>query len=165
MKFNSLLTQVEIPKKMVKVESFSLDHTKVKAPFVRKCEVKIGEKGDIVTKFDLRFMQPNEEFMDIAAIHTLEHLLAGYMREVMEGIIDISPMGCRTGFYMITWNDVSVDKVIQTLNYGLTKVIEAEEIPAANEIQCGNYRDHSLEGAKEYAKLVINRGVSSEIYK
>ncbi|MGH4122860.1 MAG: S-ribosylhomocysteine lyase [Clostridium sp.] len=165
MKFNTLLTEDMIPKENVKVESFSLDHTKVKAPFVRKCEVKIGEKGDIVTKFDLRFMQPNEEFMDIAAIHTLEHLLAGYMREVMEGIIDISPMGCRTGFYMITWNDVSVDKVIETLNYGLTKVIESKEIPAANKFQCGNYKDHSLEGAKEYAKLVLNRGVSSEIYK
>ena len=150
---------------MIKVESFSLDHTKVVAPFVRKCEVKIGGKGDKVTKFDLRFMQPNKEFMNISAIHTLEHLLAGYMGEVMDGIIDISPMGCRTGFYMIVWNDVSVDRVIETLNYGLKKVIETEEIPAANEVQCGNYRDHSLDGAKEYAKLVLSRGVSSEIYK
>ena len=150
---------------MVKVESFSLDHTKVKAPFVRKCEVKIGEKGDIVTKFDIRFMQPNEEFMDIASIHTLEHLLAGYMREEMDGIIDLSPMGCRTGFYMITWKDISVEKVIQTLNYGLEKVLQTEEIPAANEVQCGNYREHSLEGAKKYAKLLLDRGVSSEIYK
>lgn len=150
---------------MVKVESFSLDHTKVKAPFVRKCEVKVGEKGDIVTKFDIRFMQPNEEFMDIAAIHTLEHLLAGYMREEMEGIIDLSPMGCRTGFYMITWKEVSVEKVIETLNYGLKKVLGTEEIPAANEVQCGNYREHSLEGAKEYARLILDRGVSSEIYK
>ena len=150
---------------MVKVESFSLDHTKVKAPFVRKCEVTTGENGDKVTKFDLRFMQPNEEFMDIASIHTLEHLLAGYMREVMNGIIDISPMGCRTGFYMITWNDVSVDKVIEGLNYGLKKVIESKEIPAANKYQCGNYKEHSLEGAKTYASLVLSRGVSSEIYK
>ncbi|MGH4051214.1 MAG: S-ribosylhomocysteine lyase [Clostridium sp.] len=150
---------------MVKIESFSLDHTKVRAPYVRKCEVKIGEKGDIVTKFDLRFMQPNAEYMDITAIHTLEHLLAGYMREVLEGIIDISPMGCRTGFYMIVWNDVSVNKVIETLNYGLKKVLESDAIPAANEIQCGNYRDHSLETAKKYAQLVLSRGVSSEIYK
>lgn len=150
---------------MVKVESFSLDHTKVKAPFVRKCVTQTGVKGDIVTKFDLRFMQPNEEFMNISAIHTLEHLLAGYMREVMDGIIDISPMGCRTGFYMITWNDVSVDKVIQTLNYGLKKVLESTEIPAANEVQCGNYKDHSLEGAKELATMVLKKGFSSDIYR
>lgn len=150
---------------MVKVESFSLDHTKVKAPFVRKCEVKVGEIGDIISKFDLRFMQPNQEFMDIKAIHTLEHLLAGFMREKLDGIIDISPMGCRTGFYMIVWRDVDVNIVIEALNYSLKKVIEIEEVPAANEVQCGNYKEHSIEGAKDLAKLVLGRGFSSEIYK
>lgn len=150
---------------MVKVESFSLDHTKVKAPFVRKCEVKVGENGDLISKFDLRFMQPNEEFMDIKAIHTLEHLLAGFMREKLEGIIDISPMGCRTGFYMIVWKDVEVNTIIDALNYSLKKVIETEEVPAANEIQCGNYKDHSLQGAKDLSKLVLDRGFSSEIYR
>lgn len=150
---------------MVKVESFSLDHTKVKAPFVRKCEVKFGEKGDVISKFDLRFMQPNEEYMDIKAIHTLEHLLAGFMREKLDGIIDISPMGCRTGFYMIVWGNIDVNLIIEALNYSLNRVIETEEVPAANEIQCGNYREHSLEGAKHLAILVLDRGLSNEIYR
>ena len=48
---------------MVKVESFELDHTKVKAPYVRKAGIKIGPKGDIVSKFDLRFVQPNIELL------------------------------------------------------------------------------------------------------
>ena len=48
---------------MQKVESFELDHTKVKAPFVRKCCVQQGEKGDKITKFDIRFTQPNEAEM------------------------------------------------------------------------------------------------------
>ncbi|EPB8250809.1 S-ribosylhomocysteine lyase, partial [Clostridium perfringens] len=48
---------------MVKVESFELDHTKVKAPYVRKAGIKIGPKGDIVSKFDLRFVQPNKELL------------------------------------------------------------------------------------------------------
>lgn len=150
---------------MVKVESFSLDHTKVKAPFVRRCEVKVGEKGDIISKFDLRFMQPNKEFMDIKSIHTLEHLLAGFMREKLEGIIDISPMGCRTGFYMIIWNEININLIIDALNYSLEKIIKTEEVPAANEIQCGNYKEHSLQGAKELAKLVLDRGISDEIYR
>jgi len=47
----------------------------------------------------------------------------------------------------------------------LKKILEAKEIPAANEVQCGNYRDHSLEGAKKYAKLVLDKGFSSEIYR
>lgn len=150
---------------MIKVESFSLDHTKVKAPYVRKCGVQTGEKGDVVSKYDLRFMQPNEEEMPTASIHTLEHLLAVYMREKMDNIIDISPMGCRTGFYMITWGETDIDEVIDALNYSLNKIIDTEEVPAANEVQCGNYKDHSLFSAKEYAKYVLKKGISSQIYK
>ncbi len=140
---------------MVTVESFTMDHTKVKAPFVRKCGVQIGENGDIVTKFDLRFMQPNKESIPTAAIHALEHLLAGYMREEMQGVIDLSPMGCRTGFYFIIWGEHDIEEVQKALISALNKVLLATEIPAANDIQCGNYRDLSLFGAKEYAKYVI----------
>jgi len=150
---------------MVKVESFLLDHTKVKAPFIRKCGTQQGENGDAISKFDLRFLQPNEEELPTAAVHTLEHLLAGYMREKMDNIIDISPMGCRTGFYMIAWGDVEVEVVIEALNYSLNKVIETEEVPATNAVQCGNYRDHSLFSAKEYAKHVLNKGINSEIFR
>ncbi|NCC98383.1 MAG: S-ribosylhomocysteine lyase [Bacteroidia bacterium] len=140
---------------MVTVESFTMDHTKVKAPFVRKCGVQIGENGDIVTKFDLRFMQPNKESIPTAAIHALEHLLAGYMREEIQGVIDLSPMGCRTGFYFIVWGEHDIEEVQKALISALHKVLLATEVPAANEIQCGNYRDLSLFGAKEYAKYVI----------
>ncbi|GIM30412.1 S-ribosylhomocysteine lyase [Clostridium polyendosporum] len=150
---------------MIKVESFSLDHTKVKAPYVRKCGKQIGANGDLITKFDLRFMQPNKEDMPTAAIHTLEHLLAGYMREKLDGIIDISPMGCRTGFYMVAWGEVSVEQVIEAVEYSLKKIIAAGEVPAANVIQCGNYRDHSLFSAKEYAKYVLEKGISSEVFR
>ena len=46
---------------MEKVESFELDHRIVKAPYIRKCCLLEGEKGDKVTKFDIRFLQPNVE--------------------------------------------------------------------------------------------------------
>lgn len=151
--------------KMIKVESFSLDHTKVKAPYVRKCGKQLGVNGDLITKFDLRFMQPNKEDMPTAAIHTLEHLLAVYMREKLDGIIDISPMGCRTGFYMVVWGEVLVEQVIEALEYSLKKVISTEEVPASNAIQCGNYRDHSLFSAKEYAKYVLDKGISNEVFR
>ena len=62
------------------VESFTLDHTKVKAPFIRQCTVYRGEKGDTVTKYDIRFKQPNEDELKSEGIHTLEHLMATYMR-------------------------------------------------------------------------------------
>lgn len=146
------------------VESFTLDHTKVVAPYIRTCCTLKGEKGDIVTKFDLRFTQPNKEFMPTDAIHGLEHLLAHYIRDEKLEVIDLSPMGCRTGFYLSVWGDIQPATVKEALENALNHAMEATEIPAANEIQCGNYRDLSLPGAKKYAKAVLDKGFSLNIF-
>ena len=138
----------------IKVESFSLDHTKVEAPYVRQAEVIQTPKGDVITKYDLRFTQPNQDIMPTGAVHALEHLLAGYLREELDGIIDLSPMGCRTGSYLIRLGQASEEDVAQALIHGLEKVLVAEDVPARSATQCGNYRDLSLFGAKEYAKQV-----------
>ncbi len=139
------------------IESFTLDHTKVKAPFVRKCGHITTPKGDIITKFDLRFTQPNSTIMPTSAIHSLEHLLAGYIREEIPDVIDISPMGCRTGFYLIKVGEISEERVGQALINCLEKVKSSKEIPAANPVQCGNYRDMSLFSAKEYASEIVEQ--------
>ena len=149
---------------MEKVESFELDHRIVKAPYIRKCCLLEGEKGDKVTKFDIRFLQPNKEAFGTAAMHGLEHLLAHELRSKINGIIDLSPMGCRTGFYLSIWGDRNPEEIKKALELALEAVLEAKEIPAANEIQCGNYRDLSLFGAKEYAKEALERGFSLNIY-
>ena len=149
---------------MKKVESFELDHRIVKAPYIRKCCLLKGEKGDKVTKFDIRFLQPNKEAFGTAAMHGLEHLLAHELRDKIEGIIDFSPMGCRTGFYLSIWGDRDAEEIKVALESALSDVLNATEIPAANEVQCGNYRDLSLFGAKEYAKEALDRGFSLNIY-
>jgi len=140
------------------VESFTLDHTKVKAPFVRMCTVYKGDMGDMVTKYDIRFKQPNEDELQSEGIHTLEHLMATYMREYMDGIIDLSPMGCRTGFYLTVWGSPDVSTVKQAVLKSLADVLKSDEIPANNPVQCGNYRLHSLSLAKEYAKEIVTKG-------
>lgn len=150
---------------MEKVESFELDHRIVKAPYIRKCCLLQGEKGDKVSKFDLRFLQPNRESFGTAAMHGLEHLLAHELRKEISGIIDLSPMGCRTGFYLSIWGDRESLDIKNALENALRAVLEADEIPAANEIQCGNYRDLSLFGAKEYAKEALDKGFSLNIYE
>ncbi|RKD28758.1 S-ribosylhomocysteine lyase [Thermohalobacter berrensis] len=141
----------------IKVESFELDHTKVKAPYVRKAGKIIGPKGDIVQKYDLRFVQPNEGAMPTGAMHTIEHLMATYFREEIDDIIDISPMGCRTGFYLVKFGKTDEEEIKKAWINVLKKILETkeEEVPATNEIQCGNYRDHSLFAAKEYVKNVL----------
>ncbi|MCR5062882.1 MAG: S-ribosylhomocysteine lyase [Treponema sp.] len=139
--------------KKYNVDSFNLDHTKVTAPFVRLASRKTGEKGDVVSKFDIRFCQPNKEFMPTGAIHTLEHLIAEYIRDEMDNVIDLSPMGCRTGFYFTVFGEQDEEEITKHLLNVLKKVaVWDKEIPATNEIECGNYRDHDLEGAKLYAK-------------
>ena len=149
---------------MNKVESFELDHRKVKAPYIRKCCLLNGPKGDSVTKFDIRFLQPNKEAFGTAAMHGLEHLLAYELRNNLEGIIDLSPMGCRTGFYLSIFGDRGTIEIKVAIENALNEVLKATEIPAANDIQCGNYRDLSLFGAKEYAKEALSRGFSLSIY-
>lgn len=149
--------------KNVVIESFTMDHTVVKAPFVRKCGVITTPKGDKITKFDLRFVQPNVESMPTAAIHALEHLMAGFIREELDNVVDLSPMGCRTGFYLIMVGELSEEEVAKALISSLEKVIASDEVPAANPVQCGNYKDMSLFGAKEYAKEVLPKLV--EKYK
>ena len=149
---------------MEKVESFKLDHNKVKAPYVRKCCVLDGAMGDKVSKFDLRFLQPNVEAFGTGAIHGLEHLLATYLREELNNIIDLSPMGCRTGFYLIMWGDVEPSIVKEGLEKALQKVINSKEMIASTAVECGNYRDLSLFGAQEYAKKALEEGFSLNIY-
>lgn len=149
---------------MQKVESFQIDHRYLRAPYIRKCCVLKGDKGDYVSKFDLRLVQPNKESIPTAALHALEHMLAVFLREQLDNIIDVSPMGCRTGFYIILWGDADVNDVRNACENALRKVLDAEEVPAANEIQCGNYRDLSLFGAKEYAKSVLQYGITTDYY-
>ena len=146
---------------MQKVESFELDHTKVKAPFVRKCCVQQGEKGDKITKFDIRFTQPNVEEMQSEGIHTLEHLMATHLREKADYIIDVSPMGCRTGFYLLLAGDYTARDVLPLVAACFRFIRDFQgEVPGASAKDCGNYLDMNLPMAnywgRKYAELLEN---------
>lgn len=150
---------------MARVESFELNHNLVRAPYVRLAGVEENQ-GVTIQKYDLRFIQPNQAALPTAAIHTLEHLLAVNLRDHLEGIIDISPMGCRTGFYMIMWGEHTTEEVRDALVTVLQKnVVEATAVPAVAPEACGNYRDHSLFSAQEYAREVLEKGVSSDPFE
>lgn len=137
------------------VESFQLDHNKVLAPYVRLAEVIEGKYGDKIYKYDLRFKQPNKAHMKMPAIHSLEHLMAGFMRNHLDDVIDIGPMGCQTGFYLSLLNESSLEKVEGALEKTLRDVLSAREVPACNEDQCGWAASHSIEGAKELAEKML----------
>lgn len=148
------------------VESFNLDHTKVKAPYVRLVGVTEGNHGDKIYKYDLRIKQPNQEHMDMPALHSLEHLMAENSRNHHDRIIDIGPMGCQTGFYLAVLNDDSYENVLNVIENTLKDVLEATEVPACNEVQCGFAASHSLEGAQKLAEdLLEKRDEWTEVFQ
>lgn len=141
-------------------ESFRLDHNKVRAPYVRLAGVKETPSGDKIEKYDLRLAQPNQEALSTAAIHTLEHLLSTYIRSHLEGVVDISPMGCRTGFYMVTLGELGPQKILEAFRNTLQDVVNhAEPVPGVSELECGNYKDHDPSGAKAWAQRVLDTGL------
>lgn len=148
------------------LDSFTVDHTIMNAPAVRVAKTMTSPSGDTITVFDLRFNKPNETMMSEKGIHTLEHLFAGFMRNHLNSdgveIIDLSPMGCRTGFYMSLLgapSEESVSKAWLAAMQDVLKVERVEDIPELNEYQCGTFVMHSLEEAKAIAQDIIDHGI------
>lgn len=147
------------------VESFNLDHRIVQAPYVRVADRKTLPAGDVITKYDVRFAQPNSKHLDMPAVHSLEHLFAEKSRDHSDRVLDFSPMGCQTGFYLILQGDPALDEVLALIEQTLTDVLDADEVPAANEVQCGWGANHTLEGAKLVAReFLAKRGEWERVY-
>uniref|UniRef100_UPI00403E0D70 S-ribosylhomocysteine lyase n=1 Tax=Pasteurella multocida TaxID=747 RepID=UPI00403E0D70 len=149
------------------LDSFKVDHTRMKAPAVRIAKTMTTPKGEYITVFDLRFCIPNKEILSPKGIHTLEHLFAGFMRDHLNGteveIIDISPMGCRTGFYMSLIGTPNEQQVADAWLASMRDVLlvkDQAQIPELNAFQCGTYTEHSLAEAQQIAHNVLERGVS-----
>lgn len=148
------------------LDSFKVDHTKMPAPAVRLAKTMKTPKGDTISVFDLRFCVPNKDIMSEKGTHTLEHLFAGFMRDHLNSneveIIDISPMGCRTGFYMSligTPNESLVAKAWGEAMKDILNVKSQSEIPELNIYQCGTCAMHSLDEAKEIANKILSANI------
>jgi len=148
------------------LDSFTVDHTIMPAPAVRRAKGMKTPSGDDITVFDLRFVKPNQEILSSKGIHTLEHLFAGFMREHLNSkkieIIDISPMGCRTGFYMSVLGTPKEKKVVTAWKKSMQDILKVErkkDIPELNVYQCGTYKMHSLKDAKNIARTILTRGI------
>jgi len=148
------------------LDSFTVDHTIMPAPAVRKAKGMKTPSGDDITVYDLRFYVPNVDKMDGRGIHTLEHLFAGFMRNHLNSknveIIDLSPMGCRTGFYMSVLGKPDEKKVAKAWKKAMKDVLEVKseaDIPELNIYQCGTSKMHSLKNAKKIAKDILSEKI------
>ena len=134
---------------MEKITSFQADHTKI-VPGIYVSRVD----GDVTT-YDLRMKKPNGgDYLSDLQMHSLEHLLATFLRngDKKENIIYVGPMGCRTGFYLLT-RGLSDRQVLEELLIQLENITNYDgEMPGASEYECGNYRELSLCEGKAAAR-------------
>ncbi|MCL2089717.1 MAG: S-ribosylhomocysteine lyase [Micrococcales bacterium] len=137
------------------VESFNLDHRTVAAPYVRLADRKRLPHGDVISKYDVRFTQPNVEHLEMDTVHSLEHLFAEHSRNHCDAVLDFSPMGCQTGFYLMLTGEPSDEAVHNLVAATLQDILEADEVPAANEVQCGWGAHHTLAGAQAAAAELL----------
>lgn len=134
---------------MKKIASFTVDHNKL------NCGLYISRRDNGIDTWDLRTVKPNTPpYMEQAAMHTVEHLGATIVRNssYTDNIVYFGPMGCRTGFYLLT-RDMSDAQVVELVKDTFIKIAAWNEaIPgAALPEECGNYLEHDLAGAKKIA--------------
>ncbi len=134
---------------MKTIASFTVNHdTLDKGMYISRID------GDVVT-YDIRMKKPNGgDYLPTPAAHTIEHLFATYARNTAEqdSIIYVGPMGCRTGFYFLTRNDILGERAIEIVRETMDFIINFEgDIPGNTSRECGNYLEHDLEGAKAIA--------------
>lgn len=135
------------------IPSFSVDHTAI-VPGIFTSRVDTVGDG-MVTTYDVRLTRPNvEPAIDVAAMHSLEHLIATYLRndpEWKEEIVYWGPMGCLTGFYLILKGNRPSREICELVLRAFKSVEDAEDVPGATPQNCGNYLMHNLGMAKWHA--------------
>ena len=141
---------------MNKIATFEVDHTQLKPGVYLSRQDAVGNTA--VTTFDVRFTAPYRELpLSPEILHTLEHLCAVYLREKSSWssrILYWGPMGCQTGFDLLVIGNVSAREIVPVLREMCLFVAAFEgEIPGAQFAwQCGNYKLHDLQGAKQAAQ-------------
>lgn len=147
---------------MERIASFCVDHTKLdRGMYISRVD------GDVVT-YDIRMKKPNQgDYLAVPAAHTIEHLFATYARNSALGnqVVYVGPMGCRTGFYLLVRDSISHEQALQLVRDSFAFVAQFEgAIPGASEVECGNYREQNLAGAKAeaLAMLPVLEGWSAE---
>lgn len=138
---------------MKRIASFSVDHDKLeRGMYVSRID------GDVIT-YDIRMKKPNGgDYLSNGAMHTFEHLFATYTRNttLSESVIYVGPMGCRTGFYLLLRDSVSRETALSLVKESFAFIANFEgEIPGTTRIECGNYLEHDLEGAKQNARDML----------
>ena len=149
---------------MERIQSFCVDHDYItEGIYISRID------GDITT-FDMRTRKPNcGDYMDNITMHSLEHMFATYIRNsaIGDGVIYFGPMGCRTGFYLLT-RALEPNVVLSEVILALRKIVAHEGgVFGATRKECGNYLELDITAAKTEAArylAVLSSRVNDFIY-
>ena len=120
---------------MERIASFCVDHTKLdRGMYLSR------QDGDVLT-WDIRMKKPNQG----------DYLTSA----VKDGVIYVGPMGCRTGFYLLTRGLTPAQALELTVDSFRFMAAFEGDIPGASEVECGNYRDMDLPAAKAEAAAML----------
>ncbi len=137
---------------MERIASFCVDHTTLdRGMYLSRRD------GDVLT-WDIRMKRPNQgDYLSTAAAHTLEHLFATCARNsrFKDGVIYVGPMGCRTGFYLLTRGLTDAEALALTVECFRFMAEYDGPVPGASEAECGNYRDMDLPAARAEAAAML----------
>ena len=145
---------------MEKIASFTVDHLTLEPGLYVSRIDRDPATGAVVTTFDIRLVAPNREpVMNTAEVHTIEHLGATYVRNDpawTSRVVYFGPMGCRTGFYLVVFGEVTSREVLPLVRGLFTFVADFEgDIPGAAPEECGNYLDQNLPAARWWARRYL----------
>ena len=142
------------------IPSFTVDHTRL-LPGIYESRVDVMG-SEYATTFDIRMKKPNAEpVVHPNAMHTIEHIIATYLRndeEWKDRIIYWGPMGCLTGCYLIVKGRPAPQELLPLMIRAFEYLAAFEsEIPGAKAENCGNYILHDLNMAKYEGKMFMER--------
>ena len=130
--------------------SFKVDHLTLEpGVYLRDADYARG-----VFTYDIRLVKPSLSYREAitpAVSHTLEHCFATYLRvisHIKNEIIYVGPMGCLTGFYLLTYKNYSEQQITDIIISALEYALELDEVPGAKASECGNYSMFDLPGTK-----------------
>ncbi len=144
---------------MEKIASFTVNHLSLlRGIYVSRKDYT--PSGDVITTFDIRMKEPNREpAASGAALHTIEHLAATFLRNHplwRDRIVYWGPMGCRTGNYLLVSGDWTSEDILPLMRETFRFIAEFEgEIPGATARDCGNYTYNDLDGARSEARKYL----------
>lgn len=154
---------------MKKIASFTIDHTRLE-PGIFLSRRDTTPSGDVISTFDIRLTRPNREAaVEGAALHTIEHLAATFLRnhpQWSERVIYWGPMGCLTGSYLLLSGEPAPEDILPLIRETFAFIADFEgDIPGATARDCGNWTYNNLPEARRVARRFLDETLAAPAFE